>query len=277
MSEPGAASFKAFEAQGWTAQAGTYGELSGRMTSRFAEPLLDAAGVRHGDRVLDVATGPGYVAERAEARGAVPVGIDIAEGMVAVARRNHPELEFMVADAEELPFEDDSFDAVAGNFVINHLPQAELGVFEAARVLVEGGRLAFSAWLRPDRMLIMGLIGDAIDAAGVEEDEQAAGIPAGPDGYRFADQAEFRALLEGAGLAEVAVETVEFVQRIASAEELWRGFMGGSVRGSAFVRAQPDAIRARIREALDAVVAPYRAGDALEVPMAANIASGRQP
>jgi SAM-dependent methyltransferase len=276
MSESDAANFKAFEALGWTAQAGTYGELSGQVTSRYAEPLVDAAGVRHGHRVLDVATGPGYVAERAQARGAVPLGIDIAEGMVAVARRNHPELEFMVADAEELPFEDGSFDAVVGNFVINHLPAPERGVAEAARVLVGGGHLAFSAWLLPDRMLIMGLIGDALEAAHVEEDEQAAGIPPGPDAYRFADQAEFRGLLEGAGLAEVAVEPVALVQRIANAEELWRGFMGGSVRGSAFIRAQSDAVRARIRDALDAVVEPYQAGDALEVPVAANIASGRK-
>jgi SAM-dependent methyltransferase len=277
MSESDAANFKQFEARGWTAQAGTYGELSGQVTSRFAEPLLDAAGVRHGDRVLDVATGPGYVAERAEARGAIPLGIDIADGMVALARRDHPELEFIVGDAEDLPLEDVGFDAVVGNFVINHLPEPDRGLAEAARVLVAGGHLAFSAWQRPDRMLIMGLIGEAIEAAGVEEDERAAGIPSGPDGYRFADQAEFRGLLEGAGLVEVAVEPVELVHRIADAEELWRGFMGGSVRGSTFVRAQSDAVQAGIREALDAVVEPYRAGDVLEVPVAANIASGRKP
>jgi ubiquinone/menaquinone biosynthesis C-methylase UbiE len=85
--------------------------------------------------VLDVATGPGYVAERAEARGAVPLGIDIAEGMVTLARRNHPELEFMVADGEQLPFDDGSFDGVVGNFVINHLPRPERGMAEAARVV----------------------------------------------------------------------------------------------------------------------------------------------
>jgi SAM-dependent methyltransferase len=276
MRDSRTANFKEFEARGWTAQAKTYGELSGQVTSRFAEALLDAAGVRHGDRVLDVATGPGYVAERAEARGAVPVGVDLAEGMVAEARRNHPELEFMVADAENLPLEDSRFDAVVGNFVINHLPQPERGVAEAVRVLTAGGHVAFSAWQRPDRMLIMGLIGEAIEAAGVEEDERAAGIPPGPDGYRFADEAEFRGLLEGAGLVEVAVEPVELVQRIADAAEVWRGFLGGSVRGSTFVRAQPDAVQARIREALDTVVEPYRAGDVLAVPVAANVASGRK-
>lgn len=277
MSGDEAASFKAFEARGWTAQAGTYGELIGRVTSRFAEPLIDAAGVRGGHRVLDVASGPGYVAERAAARGAVPIGIDISEEMVDLARRSHPELDFQVGDAEALPFEPSSFDAVLGNFVINHLPTPELGAAEATRVVARGGHVAFSVWQRPDRMRIMGLISEAIEAAGVTGDERDAGIPAGPDGYRFAEPSEFRSLLEGAGLTEVTVEPVELVQRIADAEELWRGFMGGSVRGSTLVRAQPEAMQSRIRDALDELVEPCRAGDTLEVPVAASIASGRRP
>jgi SAM-dependent methyltransferase len=276
VSDPGEA-FKRFEAEGWSAQAATYGDLSGAITSRFAEPLLDAARVRHDQRLLDVATGPGYVAERAQARGARPVGLDIAEGMLAEARRRHPEIEFVHGDAEALPFEDGRFDAVVGNFILNHVPAPERAVAEAARVVATGGRVAFSVWQRPERMLYVGLIGQAMEAARVEEDEQAAGIPPGPDAYRFADPDEHRALLEGAGLDEVAVEAVEVVHRVGGAEELWRGFLGGSVRGSAFLRAQSEEVRARIREALDRVVEPYLTGDAIEVPVAANIASGRKP
>jgi SAM-dependent methyltransferase len=277
MSEGDAAKFKDFEAAGWSAQAETYGELSGMITSRFAEPLLDAAGVRHDQTVLDVATGPGYLAERAAARGARPIGLDLAEGMLAEARRRHPALEFVAGDAEDLPFEERAFDAVVGGFVINHLPRPERGVAEAFRVLVPGGHVAFSVWQNPGRMLVMGLIGSAIDAAGAEDDEQAAGIPAGPDPYRFADDAEFRALLEGAGFVEVAVEPVEFVHPIADSEELWRGFMGGSVRGSSIVRAQPQSVQARIREALEEVVEPYRGDGGLQIPVAASIGSGRKP
>ncbi len=277
MGEGSAADFKAFEAQGWTAQAGTYGELSGQVTSRFAEPLLDAAGVRHGARLLDVATGPGYVAERATARGAIALGIDIADGMLALARERHPEIEFQHADAEELPFEARSFDAVVGNFVVNHLPRPERGIAEAHRVLADGGGCAFSVWDGPEGMPVMALIGKAIDAAGVEDDEEQAGIPPGPDPYRFADPAEFQGLLEGAGLVEVAVESVDLVHRVAGAEELWSGFMGGSVRGATFVRAQPEAARSRIRDALDEVVEPHQAGGELELPVRARIASGRKP
>jgi SAM-dependent methyltransferase len=276
MSERSTADFKSFEAGGWTAQAGTYGELSGRVTSRFAEPLLDAAAARHGDRVLDVGTGPGYVAERAAARGARPVGIDIAEGMLALARRRHPKLEFRYGDAEDLPFDAMSFDAVVGNFAVNHLPQPERAMTEVHRVLAVGGGCAFSVWDGAEGMPVMALIGEAIDAAGAQEDERSAGIPPGPDPYRFAEAAEFRTLLEGAGLAEVVVESVGFVHRFGGAEELWNGFMGGSVRGATFVRAQPEPVQARVRAELERVVDSHRADGQLELQVRAKIAAGRK-
>ena len=268
--------FKAFEAEAWGAQAATYGELSGAITRRFAEPLLDAARVRHDQRVLDVATGPGYVAELAEHRGAIAVGLDLSEGMLAEARRNHPEIEFVAGDAEALPFPDERFDAVVGNFVINHLPAPERAAAEAVRVLVSGGRAAFSAGQRPERMLVMGLLAQAMEAAGVEADERAAGIPEAPDSYRFAEPGELRSVLEGGGLADVVVEPVEFTHEVAGTEDLWRGYMGGSARGATVVRAQPEEVQRRIREALDDVAAPYASGDGLGIPVAALIASGRR-
>ena len=125
MSAREAEAFKVFEAERWGAQAGTYGGLTGAITSRLAESLLDAAGVRSDWRVLDVATGPGYVAERAAARGARVVGIDLAEGMLELARERVAGVDLLRADAEELPFDDASFDAVVGGFVINHLPHPQ--------------------------------------------------------------------------------------------------------------------------------------------------------
>ena len=89
------------------------------------EPLLDAARIVPGSRVLDVGTGPGDLAAAAMARGATVVGIDVANEMVALARRAHRDIEFRQADAERLPFEDGSFDALVGNFVILHLGQRE--------------------------------------------------------------------------------------------------------------------------------------------------------
>lgn len=266
--------FKDFESVGWSAQADTYRDLIGAITTRLAEPLLDAAGVREGQGVLDVATGPGYVAERAEARGALPVGIDLAEGMLEAARRRHPDLRFVRADAEQLPFEDGSFDAVVGGFVLNHLPRPDRAVAEAGRVIRAGGRVAFSVWERPERMRVIGAVRDAIEAARVERE---APIPSGgPDPYRFADDSEFLALLADAGLTEVSVETIDLTHRVADAEELWRGLLGSSVRSAALIHAQPEEVRRRIRTELERIVESYRQSDgALELPVAAKVGAGR--
>lgn len=266
------AGFKAFEAAGWDDRAKSYGEMLGGMTARVAEPLLDAAGVREGMGVLDVATGPGYAAERAAIRGADPIGIDIAEGMLALARRRQPELDFRYGDAEELPFEDGSFDAVVGGFVLNHLPRPEQAVAEAVRVLTARGSVAYSVWDRPERNRMAGVFGDAIADVGVESTPE---VSDGPDPYRFSDDPELEALLRGAGLDELAVETLSLTLAVPNADALWRGFMGSSVRVRAVVDAQSEAVRARIRKALEHRVEAHRHADGLELPVVAKLASGR--
>jgi SAM-dependent methyltransferase len=266
--------FKAFEAAGWSAQAPTYGDLSGAITSRFSESLLDAAGVRHGDRVLDVATGPGYVAERAAARGARPVGMDIAEGMLAEARRRHPALEFVAGDAEQMPFEDASFHSVVGGFVLNHLPRPERALREAARVLTTAGTVAFSEWDRDERMELMAVLGEAFDAVGLDGGSE---LPPGPDPDRFTDPAELRALLEQTGFAEIAVENVAVVHTVGSADEVWHGFLGGTVRGATMARAQPTEVQERLRRAVGRALERHRGEEGYALSIAAHIASGRKP
>jgi SAM-dependent methyltransferase len=265
--------FKAFEAEGWSRHAGTYGDLLGGMTARLAEALLDAAGVRHDTRVLDVATGPGYVAERAAARGARPTGIDIAEAMLALARRRQPELEFRWADAEDLPFEDGSFDAVVGGFVLNHLPAPERAVRESARVLAPGGSIAYSVWDRPEHNRLLGVVADAIAEVGVQEPAEVA---EGPDPYRFADDSEFAAQLGRAGIGDVAVETLSLSLPVRGSNEFWEGQMGSVLRASAVIDAQPEEIRGRIRDAFDHRLEAHRARDGFEIPVVAKLASGRK-
>jgi SAM-dependent methyltransferase len=266
--------FKAFEAEGWNRRAGTYGGLVGAMTARLAEALLDAAGVRHDTRVLDVATGPGYVAERAAARGAHPIGIDIADAMLALATRRQPELEFRWADAEDLPFDDASFDAVVGGFALNHLPDPERAVRESARVLAAGGALAYSVWDRPEHNRLLGVVSDAIAEVGAQEPAEVAG---GPDPYRFADDSEFAGLLSAARIRDVDVETLSLTLPVQSSDEFWEGHMGSVVRASSVIDAQPDEIRGRIRDAFDHRLEAHRTRDGFEVPVVAKLASGRAP
>ncbi|MBW3653148.1 MAG: methyltransferase domain-containing protein [Actinobacteria bacterium] len=266
--------FKALEASGWGARAETYDDLTGQVTARVAERLLDCALVGPGMRVLDVATGPGHIAGRALARGARCTGIDIAPEMLAVARRRYPGLELIEADADQrLPFEDRCFDAVVGGFVLNHLPRPERALAEFARVLAPAGVAAFAVWDRPERMRVTGVISEAIEEVGVERPPDLAG---GPDPYRFADESEFARALRAAGYDAVAVQTIALTQHVRGADQLWDGLLRSSVRASAEIGRQRPEIQRRIRSAFERRVEPYRTDDGLELPAVVKIGSGRK-
>jgi demethylmenaquinone methyltransferase/2-methoxy-6-polyprenyl-1,4-benzoquinol methylase/phosphoethanolamine N-methyltransferase len=127
-----------------------YDLIGGRFIRTTDAEILARAGVACGDRVLDVGTGPGYLALAASklvAPTGAAVGIDASPEMIDRARelaaRRGSQAEYLVASAESLPFEDDSFDVVVSRLVFHHLPgdvkTQALG--EMARVLKPAGRL----------------------------------------------------------------------------------------------------------------------------------------
>ena len=116
---------------------------------------------------------------------------------------------------------------------------------------------------------------DAVTRAG---EAPSAGPPAGPDAFRFADDAQLRALLDNAGLEDVAVETVAVGHRVGGdAMELWDGLLAGSVRSAAAVEALSPAARERARAAFAELVAPHRVAGGHEIPAVAKMGSGRRP
>lgn len=135
-----------FEHLTWSRCAKGYVDGFGGLVSEAVAPLLDAALVTRGSRVLDVGTGPGLVAGVVIKRGGHAVGIDFSEAMLEEARQRYPDIEFRQASAESLPFEDAEFDAVVSNFVVHHLGRPEKALTEAFRVLRRGGRIGFTVW-----------------------------------------------------------------------------------------------------------------------------------
>jgi SAM-dependent methyltransferase len=274
MQEADVDAFNAFEAAGWNEAAHGYHDFFQSITPRVVEPLLDAVGAGEGTRLLDIATGPGYVAAAAAERGATVVGADISSTMLELARRLRPELEFVEADVDRLPFPDGSFDAITGNFVILHLGRPERGAAELARVLAPGGRVALTTWDAPSRSRMPGVFVDAFQRAGATPPDD---MPEGPPLFRFADEAEFRRLLEDAGLTEVAVEQVSFAITVPDTQALWDGALGGAVRMRGLILGQSDAMQSQIRAAFDEVAQEYGTGSGLEVPVSVRLASGRKP
>src|SRR5436190_11079647 len=205
MSNPpvDADAFNAFEAAGWENRVSGYQDFFGPITTRLVGPLLDTAEVERGARLLDVASGPGYVAAAAAERGASVIGVDLAEGMLSLARRLHPQLDFRFGDAEALPFADGSFDAVVANFVLLHVGRPERAAAEFARVLDADGRVALTVWDLPEQARFHGVLVEAMAKVGANSPQD---IPVGPPIFRFSDDS----LLREQGLEDIDVRTVSF-------------------------------------------------------------------
>jgi SAM-dependent methyltransferase len=178
--------------------------------------MADAARVAAGQRVLDVACGTGVLAralvERVGPGGSV-VGLDINEGMLAVARRKAPAIEWRQGAAEALPFADASFDAVVSQFGLMFFQDRPKAIREMLRVLRPGGRLTVAVWDSLERTpgyaafvsLLQRLFG-----------EETAGALRSP--FVLGDTHALRSLFRDGGAPDVQIVTHEGTARFPSIE-----------------------------------------------------------
>src|SRR3954463_2923689 len=180
--------FRAFELRGWSDEHTVmeYLDTFGQVTVQAIPALLEAANVGPETWLLDVATGPGYVAAAAFERGATVTGIDFSPAMVEVAKHLSPSIDFRRGDAQALEFEEGSFDAVIAAYGLLHYSDPDLAVREAFRVLKPSGVFAFSVWADPNSGSGMGYVLNAIQRHGRLE----VPLPPGPPQFRFSNPKE---------------------------------------------------------------------------------------
>lgn len=130
--------------------SGDYPAVATQVIAGLGPTLVHAAGVRAGERVLDVAAGSGNAAIAAAAAGADVVASDLTPELFSVgrilAREQEVELTWLEADAESLPFEDNSFDVVLSCVGVMFAPHHELSADEIVRVCRTGGRIGIINW-----------------------------------------------------------------------------------------------------------------------------------
>ncbi len=266
--------FRAFEHTGWNAVSEAYERAIGPLTAQSAEIMLDTAGVVPGCNVLDVCTGHGVLALAATQRGARVCALDFAEAMVAAAHRNVPTAECRQGDAQDLPYAENTFDAVVCGYGIIHLPEPDRALVEMRRVLRPGGRVAISVWERPSPNNGYGVLMGAIKAHGRLD----VPLPHGPDFFQFGDLDNMKGALAQTGFIDVDAVTVPLTLRLERATSFIDTVLQGTVRAKALLLAQSDtalsAINAATAQAIDRL---FRAEDSFRVPMPAIVGSGGKP
>jgi len=130
--------------------SGDYPELASDLISSLGPILVEAVGVRPGDRVLDVAAGSGNAAIPAALAGAAVIASDLTPELFEAGReqaeRVGAELEWVEADAEALPFGDGEFDVVLSSIGVMFAPHHRVAADELVRVCRSGGRIGLLSW-----------------------------------------------------------------------------------------------------------------------------------
>jgi len=126
------------------------------MTTLPAVRLVRHAGVRAGQRLLDVGCGTGVVAVTAARAGARVMGLDLTPELLERARENaqiaEVDIQWHEGDVEQMPFEDAAFDVVVSQYGHMFAPRPDVALNEMLRVLKPGGTIAFSTW--PPKLFI---------------------------------------------------------------------------------------------------------------------------
>jgi SAM-dependent methyltransferase len=243
----------------FTAPAEHYDRFMGRYVPPLAAGLADAAGVSAGMRVLDVGCGPGGLTHELAGRVGEDhvAAIDPSPQFAAANRERHPGADVRDGAAEDLPFDDDSFDAALSSLVIGFMRDADAGAREMARVTKPGGVVAECMWDIPGGgMTMLSTFWRAVKKIDLDSQGEQARV-----GVR---EGEIAAVLERAGLEGIHSGTLDTSAHYESFDDFWTPFtyaVGPAGEHLATLSAeQQEAIRDECRRQLGDLDGPFDLG-----------------
>ncbi|MEV4635763.1 class I SAM-dependent methyltransferase [Actinoplanes sp. NPDC049548] len=255
----------------WRDKAAAYQDSFAGLCAHPVDLLLDSLAVSSGTTVLDVGCGTGTLTSASVARGADVTAVDAEPSMVAATAARVPSARTSLAALPRLPFHPGAFDAVAANFVVNHVARPAPAVAELARVTRRSGRVGVTVWPQPAPPL-QRLWDDVIEAAGVIRPPMP-GLAPEDDFPRTRDG--LADLLEQGGLTGVESWTVEWEHRTDPGR--WWAAAASGLAGIGYVISLQDAATVRrMKDCYDELVRPHLDGNGrLCLPTAALLATGR--
>ncbi|MDA0822860.1 MAG: class I SAM-dependent methyltransferase [Proteobacteria bacterium] len=264
--------FKELEHDGWTERAQSYDFIT-PVTNQAINPILSGFAAIKGQRLLEVACGPGHLSGEAARRGAVVEAVDFALPMVELAAARYADVSFHEGDAENLDYADNLFDGVVCAFGLLHLQHPQRAIAQAYRVLKAGGRYTYTVWCPPDQGgEFFGFLMSAIQAHG----DLNVDLPEGPPFYRFADPHEASSALALVGFAQPSFTTIPIVWRGQEPRDAVDVIYKATVRTKAILDAQSDDARNAIHDAIISGVEQFRRNDGFEIALPALMVSAEK-
>ena len=234
-------------AAGQPVDAVAYEQYIGRWSRLFVPALLAAAEVASGDRVLDVATGPGQAAlvalSTVTPAGRV-IGADISSAMLTAARARLGTEAFqpVATDGQALAFRDGSFDAVVCQLGLQFFPDPARGLTEFRRVLRAGRCTAVCVISTPDRAPMWGVLADTLSHH-LPDQRDALHL-----GFALADPERLAHLFKIASFRDVRVKREMRQGTIESFDAYWAPIEAGTGQIPQAYRALPASSRRAVRE-----------------------------
>lgn len=262
--------------EAWDEFATSYDGAVTPMSTMAAEAALSIAGVQSGDRLLDVAAGPGALSLPAARLGARVLAVDFSPQMVELLNQRArgeglTNLEARVMDGTALELEDGAFDVACSQLGIMLFPDRAAGLRELARVTRAGGRGVMSVFGPPDRVPGLGMF---FQAAAKSLSGFTPPPPRESPLFCLANPRDLIDEMTTAGFAEVRVEQVETTMRVETAEELWAKMLGAAPAVAGLLGHASEAEQAATRREVE-VAFRTRFGDGpADVPFAFNVGVG---
>lgn len=201
----------------WSSPGNNYNDISRGIADSIEHAVL-RLNPRQGERILDLATGTGWTSRLVARRGAQVTGVDIATGLLEAAERNataeNLPIRYVPGDAESLPFEDASFDAVISTCGVMFASKPEAAAKELGRIVRPGGRIALTTWTSDGNLFKMFQV--------MKRFMPAPAVPAPPSPFEWGATERIKQLL-GQDF-ELKFERAVSYYREPSAEAAWDTF-----------------------------------------------------
>ena len=267
-------SFHDIELEAWSQRAVEYNDLFASISTQAIDSVLDNIEPLMGKKHLDIACGTGHLVAAAAVRGAISAGIDFAEPMIEIARATYPKAHFQVADASELPFDDQTFDAITCVFGLLHMENPQAAVNEAFRVLKAGGSFVFTLWYGPHGgNECQKVIKDALTNFATNAIEL-------PDTWvklRYADENACEAITRQAGFRRPGFQRLPIVWQIKSAHESVRIIDKLSIRSKMMIDRQPPSVRRQIYDYVISEIETHKINGAISLAWPALLTFVQKP